>query len=107
VSRRFAHEAKAGEVVFLALRVLILLCAGGVVTGEIEIANGGTCSGYHLLKLLILLFILEATLLLVIVLVIVGLLSVVILVGGGVKLLLLGTVDDEVGGVTALETAPK
>jgi hypothetical protein len=46
-------------------------------------------------------------LLLVVALVIVVLLGVVILVGGGVKLLPLGAVGDEVGGVAALEATPR
>jgi hypothetical protein len=36
VSRRLAHEAKAGEVACLALGSLILLWAGGVIAGEVE-----------------------------------------------------------------------
>jgi hypothetical protein len=54
VSRRFAHEAKAGEVACLALRPLILLWAGGVVPREVEVAEGSISSGHHLLKLLLL-----------------------------------------------------
>jgi hypothetical protein len=46
-------------------------------------------------------------LLLVIALVIVILLGVVLLVGRGVKFLSLRVVSDEVGGVTALEAAPR
>jgi hypothetical protein len=46
-------------------------------------------------------------LLLVVAFVVVVPLGVVILVGGGVKLLSLGAVGDEVGGVTALEVDPR
>jgi hypothetical protein len=53
VSQRLAHEAKAGEVACLALGHLILLSAGGVVAGEVEVAEGSTCSGHHLLELLL------------------------------------------------------
>jgi hypothetical protein len=106
VSRRLAHEAKAGEVACLALGPLILLGAGGVIAGEVEVDEGGTHSGHHLLELLLLL-VPEAVLLLVVTLALVILLGVVILVGGGVELLPLGAVGDEVGGVTALEAAPR
>jgi hypothetical protein len=99
VPRRLAHEAKAGEVARLALGPLILLGARGVITGEVEIAEGYTRSGHHLLKLLLLL-IPEAVLILIIAL------AVVVLIGGG-KLLPLGAVGDEVGGVTTLEEAPR
>jgi hypothetical protein len=74
-----------------------------VVAGEVEVAEGCTRSGHHLLELLLLLLIREAVLLLVITLAVVVPLAVVILVGGGVELLPLGEVSDEVGGVTALE----
>jgi hypothetical protein len=53
VSRRLAHETKAGEVVCLALESLILLWAGGVIAGEVEVAEGDTRSGHHLLELLL------------------------------------------------------
>jgi hypothetical protein len=51
VQWRRAHEAKAGEVTRLALGPLILLGAGGVVAGEVKVAEGGTCSRHHLLLL--------------------------------------------------------
>jgi hypothetical protein len=54
VSRRHAHEAKASEVACLALGPLILLGAGGVVAGEVEVTEGCTRSGHHLLELLLL-----------------------------------------------------
>jgi hypothetical protein len=98
--------AKADEVVHLALGPLILLRAGGVIAGEVEVAEGYTHSGHHLLKLLLLL-VLKAVLLLIGALAVVVLLGVVVLVGGGVELLPLGAVSDEVGGVTALEAAPR
>jgi hypothetical protein len=49
VPQWLAHEAKAGEVARLALGPLILLGAGGVIAGEVEVAEGGTRSGHHLL----------------------------------------------------------
>jgi hypothetical protein len=58
--------------------------------------------GHHLLELLVS----EAVLLLAITLV-AGVISVVVVVlVGGVKLLPLGAIGDEVGGVAALEAAP-
>jgi hypothetical protein len=54
VSRSFAHETKADEVTYLALGPLILLSAGGVIIGEVEVTEGSTCSGHHLLELLLL-----------------------------------------------------
>jgi hypothetical protein len=84
---------------------LILLGAGGVIAGEVEVTKGGTRSAPHLLELLLLVPV--AVLLLVIALAVVVLLGVAVLVGGGVKLLPLGVVGDEVGGVTALEAAPR
>jgi hypothetical protein len=60
---------------------------------------------HHLLQLFLLVS--EAVLLLAIALV-AGVVSVVIVVlVGGVELLSLGAVDDEVGGVTALEAVPR
>jgi hypothetical protein len=53
VPRRLAHEAKAGEVARLALGPLILLRAGGVVAGEVEVTEGCTQLGHHLLELLL------------------------------------------------------
>jgi hypothetical protein len=106
VPRRLAHEAKAGEVTRLALGPLILLGAGGVVTGEIEVTEGGTCSGHHLLELLLLLV--PKVVLCLAPALVAGVVSVVVVVlVGGVKLLSLGAVGDEVGGVTALEAAPR
>jgi hypothetical protein len=106
VSRRLTHEAKAGEVNCLALGPLILLWAGGVIAKEVEVAEDGTCSKHHLLKLLLLL-VPEAILLLVVALVVVVPLGVVVLVGGGVELLPLGAVGDEVGGVATLKAVPR
>jgi hypothetical protein len=106
VSWWLAHEAKAGEVAHLALGHLILLGAGGVIAGEVEVAEGSTRSGHHLLELL-LVVVPEVVLLLVVALAVVVPLGVVVLVGGGVKLLSLGAVGDEVGGVAALEAAPR
>jgi hypothetical protein len=63
--------------------------------------------GHHLLELLLLLLVPEAVLLLALALV-AGVVPVVIVVlVGGVELLPLGTVGDEVGGVAALEAAPR
>jgi hypothetical protein len=95
----------AGEVACLALGPLILLGAGGVVTGEVEVAEGSTRLGHHLLELLLLVF--EAVLILVVALVTGLILDVVVVLVGGVKLLPLGAVGDEVGGVTALKAAPR
>jgi hypothetical protein len=105
VPRRLANEAKADEVVCLALGPLILLRAGGVVAGEVEVTEGGTRSGHHLQKLLLL--IPKAVLLLALALVARVVPVVVIVLVGGIELLPLGSVGDEVGGVTALETAPR
>jgi hypothetical protein len=100
----FAHDAKAGEVTCLALGPLILLWAGGVIAGEVEVTEGCTRSRHYLLELFLL--VPEAVLLLVVALVArVIPVVVVVLVGGGVKLLSLGSVGDEVGGVAALEAA--
>jgi hypothetical protein len=107
VSRRLAHEAKADEVVHLALGPLILLEAGGVVAGEVEVTEGGTRSGHHLLELLLLVVVPEAVLLLALTLVAVIVPVVVVVLVGGVKLLPLGVVGDEVGGVSVLKTAPR
>jgi hypothetical protein len=106
VSRRFAHEAKAGQVAWLALGLLILIWAGGIITGEVKVTEGSTHLGHHLLELLLLL-VPEVVFLLVIALTVVVPLGVVILVGGGVKLLPLWAVGDEVGGVATLEVAPR
>jgi hypothetical protein len=102
VTRRLTHEAKAGEVTCLVLGPLILLRAEGAIAGEVEVAEGCTRSGHHLLELLLLL-IFEALLLLVVALAVVVSLGVIVLVGGGVELLPLGAVSDEVGGVAILE----
>jgi hypothetical protein len=105
VSRRLTHEAKDGEVACLALGLLILRLAGGVVAGEVKVAEGSTRTGHHLLELLLL--VPEAVLLLSLALV-AGVISVVVVVlVGGVELLLLGAVSDKVGGVAALEAAPR
>jgi hypothetical protein len=103
VSWSFAHEAKVSEVVYLALGPLILLWAGGVIAGEVEVTESSTHSGHHLLELLLL--VTGAVLLLVVILVIVVPLGIVVLVGGGVEFLPLGAVDDEVGVVTTLKAA--
>jgi hypothetical protein len=78
-----------------------------VVAGEVEVTKGCTHSGHHLLELLLFLFVPEVVLLLVVVVALVVPLGVVVIVGGGVKLLPLGPVGDELGGVTALEAAPR
>jgi hypothetical protein len=106
VPQRLAHEAKAGEVTRLVLGPLILLGAGGVIAGEVEVTEGGTRLGHHLLELLLLL-VPEAVLLLALALVIGVILVVVVVLVGGVELLPLGAVSDEVGGVAALEAAPR
>jgi hypothetical protein len=107
VPRRLAYEAKAGEVTRLAVGPLILLGAGGVITREVEVAEGGTRSGHHLLELLLLVLVPEAVLLLALALVTRVIPVVVVVLIGGVDLLPLGAVSDEVSSVTALEAAPK
>jgi hypothetical protein len=102
VSWRLAHEAKASDVAWLVLDLLILLWAGGVITGEVKVAEGSTHLRHHLLELLLLLLVPEAVLLLVITPTVIILLGLVILVGG-VELLPLGVVGDEVSGVAALK----
>jgi hypothetical protein len=83
---------------------LILLRAGGVITGEVEVIEGCTHSGHHLLELLL---VPEVVLILIVALAVVVPLGVVVLIEGGVKLLPLGAIGDEVGGVDALEAAPR
>jgi hypothetical protein len=73
----------------------------------VKVAEGSTRSGHHLLELLLLLLVPEVVLLLALALVIGVVLVVVVVLVGGVELLPLGAVSDEVGGVTALEAAPK
>jgi hypothetical protein len=107
MSQRLAHEAKVGEVTRLALGTLILLGAGGGVTREVEVTEGGTRSGHHLLELLLLLLVPEAVLLLSLTLVMGVIPVVVVVLVGGVELLPLGAVGDEVGGVATLEAAPR
>jgi hypothetical protein len=107
VSRRLAHKANAGEVVCLALGFLILLWAGGVVVGDIEVAEDSTCSGHHLLELLFLLFVSELVLFLALTFVTGDVLFVVVVLVGGVELLLPEAVDDEVGVLATLEAAPR
>jgi hypothetical protein len=64
--------------------------------------------GHHLIELLLLLLLLlPEVILLVIALIVVIPLGLVILVEGGVELLPLGAVGDEVGGVVALDAAPR
>jgi hypothetical protein len=105
VSWRLAHEAKADEVTLLALGLLILLWARGVIAGEVEVTEGSTHMGHHLSELLL---VPKAVLLLALALIAgVILVVVVVILVGGLELLLLGAVSDEVGGVTALEAAPR
>jgi hypothetical protein len=106
VPQRLAHEAKAGEVARLALRPLILLGAGGVIAGEVKVAEGSTRSRHHLLELLLLLV--PKVILLLTLALVAGVVSVVVLVlVGGVELLPLRAVSDEVGGVAALKVDPQ
>jgi hypothetical protein len=108
VSRRLAHEVKSSEVACLVLGLLILLWVGGVTIGEVDVAQGSTRSGHHLLELLFLLLVPKAVLLLALTLILeVVPVVVVVLVEGGVELLLLGTVCNEVGGVVTLEATPR
>jgi hypothetical protein len=107
LKERLAHEAKASKVACLELGLLILLWAGGVIAGEVEVTEGSTRLRHHLLKLHLLLLILEAVLLLTLALVAGVVPVVVVVLIEGVELLPLGAVGDEVGGVTALEAAPQ
>jgi hypothetical protein len=76
-----------------------------IVAGEVEVAEGCTHLGHHFLELLLL--VPEAVLLLALAFV-TGVVSVVVVVlVGGVELLPLRVVGDEVGGVAALEAAPR
>jgi hypothetical protein len=95
-----------GEVAHLALEPVILLGAGGDIVVDVEVAEGGTRSGHHLLELLLLL-IPEAVLLLALTLVVGVVLVVVVVLVGGVKHLPLGAISNEVGGVAALKAAPR
>jgi hypothetical protein len=91
----------------LALDLVILLWAGGVITGEVKVAQGSTCSGHDLLKLLLLV---PKVVLLLVVALIAGVIPVVVVIVvliGGVKFFLLGAVGDEVAGVATLEEAPR
>jgi hypothetical protein len=105
VSQRFSHEAKAGEVAFLTLDILIPIWAGGVIIEEVKVAWGSTCSGHDLLELLLLVVVPESVLLFVVALVVRVILVGVVVLVGGVELLPLGAVGDDVGGVTPLEAA--
>jgi hypothetical protein len=107
VPRRLTHEAKAGEVTRLALGPLILLGAGGVIAREVEVTEGGTCSGHHLLELILLLLVPEAVLFLALTLVAGVILVIVVVLVGRVELLPVGAVGNEVGGVAAFEAAPR
>jgi hypothetical protein len=106
ISQWLAHEAKAGEIAFLGHELLILLWAGGVITGEVKVAQRSTRSGHDLLELLILL-VPEAILLLIAALTARVILVGVVVLVGGVKLLPLGAVGDEVGGITAHDITPR
>jgi hypothetical protein len=107
VPRRLAHEAKAGEVTRLTLGALKLLGAGGVIAGEVEVIEGGTRSRHHLLELLLHLLVPEVALLLDLALVVGVIPVVVVVLVGGVELLPLGAAGNDVGGVAALEAAPR
>jgi hypothetical protein len=79
----------------LALDLLILFRARGVITREVEAAQGSRRSGHDLLKLL-----------LVVALAVIVTAGIVVLVGG-VELLPLAAVGNEVSGVITLEAAPR
>jgi hypothetical protein len=72
---------------------------------EVEVAEGNTHSGHDPLEL-VLLLVPKAVLLLFVALVVVVPLGLVAFIGG-VELLPLGAIGDEVGGVAALEAAPR
>jgi hypothetical protein len=95
---------RVGDVT-LALGPLILLGAGGVIAGEVEVTEGGTRSGHHLQELLLL--VPEAVLFLALALVTGVVLIVVVVLVGGVELLPLGAVGDKVDGVITLEAVPR
>jgi hypothetical protein len=90
---KLCPEGKASEVTCLALGLLILLGARGVITGEVEVTEGSTRSGHHLLELLLLL-VPEAVVLLALALVTGVVPVVVVVLVGGVELLPLGAVGD-------------
>jgi hypothetical protein len=96
-SKHLIRQALPDEVTLLALDLLILLWAGGVITGEVKVAQSSTRSGHDLLELVP-----EAVLLLVVAFTVVIPVVIVIFVGG-VELLPLGAICDEVGGVATLE----
>jgi hypothetical protein len=74
----------------------------------VEVAEGCTRSGHHLLELLIFLLLVPKAVLLLTLALVAGVVPVVVAVlVGGVKLLPLGAVGDEVSGVAALEAAPR
>jgi hypothetical protein len=89
----------------LALDLLILFWARGIITQELKVEQGSTCSGHDLLELLFLLLVSKAVLLLVVAFVVVVVPVGVVVLVGGVQLLPLEAVGDEVGGVTALKAA--
>jgi hypothetical protein len=107
VSQSFAHETKAGEVACLTLEPLILLGAGGVVARDVEVAEGSTHSGHHLLKLFLLLLLVPEVVLLFALALVARVILVVVVLVGGVELLPLEAISDEVGGVTVLKVAPR
>jgi hypothetical protein len=74
------------------------------LTGEVEVAQGCTCTRHDLLELL-LVVVSEAILLLVVALIAEIVPVGVVIIVGGLKLLPLRAVGDKVGGVTALEAA--
>jgi hypothetical protein len=80
----------------LVLYLLILFGAGGVITGEVKVTQGSTHSGHDLMELLLVIALIAGV-------VPVGLLVLI----RGVELLPLEAISDEVGGVAALEAAPR
>jgi hypothetical protein len=77
-----------------------------VVTGDVKVAQGSKRSRHDLLELL-LLVVPEAVLLLLVALVAGVILVDVVVLVGEVKLLPLGAVGGEVGGVATLKSAPR
>jgi hypothetical protein len=92
----------------VALDLLILLWVGGVITEEVKVAQGSTCSRHDFLEHLLLL-IFEVLLFLVVTLVarVILIIVVVVVLIGGVGLLPLMAVSDELGGVVALEATSR
>jgi hypothetical protein len=87
------------------LDLLILLWAGGVITGEVKVAQDSTHLGYDLLELILLLLLVSEAVLLLLFTLVARVVPVVVILIRGVERVPLGAVGNEVGGVTALKAA--